>query len=1022
MKKSRVIISLLCVVFIISTIFNTVTFAAPTWSVSTNGTCGKNNTSIATWKMMSATNPETINNVRDYERIVISGTGETEDYSLYTNGRTNSPWYDIIWDTNSIVVEEGITRIGNNFFIGADSICYLSLPNSLQSIGDYAFSSALKYVKKVTIPENVTTIGQYAFCSNEITEVEILGNVSVLQESVFSSCKSLKTVTIPKSVTEIQDYAFDYCTSLADIYYDGTRAEWEEISIGYGNSYLLNATVHFPTVNVESVALDKSSKTMFVGSSFTLTPTILPENADNKTISWKSSNSSVATVNNGVVTAISPGTATVTVTTADGNKTATCVVSVQASTVSVSSITLNKSKLELQVGETETLVATVIPTDATTKTVTWSTSNANVATVVNGKITPKSEGTAIITATTVDGGMTATCEVVVKGANIPVESVALDKNSLRLWTGDTATLQATIYPLNASNKNISWASSNESVATVDNAGNIKAKSKGSTTITVTTNDGDKVASCVINVHYGVTVDEFKIWKTNYGTQYLTSEEVYYKNHILDVSWSPVISRMSDYSDYDMYSIVVFEIVSDTGETYTTSCQPYYAPYNSHSQQLKYSVPAGKTYTIKATLRLGYTEGYYFVEKGVYESNTITINLSSCSYYKTSFDDEYLAKAANCGSPAKYYANCQYCGVNYNKFFTRGEINSENHECGEWEYVDEYYHSRTCECGNVMETGEHNYINGICQYCNSEDPNKEPTVPVESVVLNKNHLSLKIGETETLIATISPNNATDKTLTWKSTNENIVSVTDGVVKAISAGTATITVSTIDENEMAECVVVVEERKPSSGGGSGDEPSVESTKVTIESVACRAGSTISVPITISNNVGLAGLQFLCSYDNALSLIKIDKGEALQGLEFTVPGDLTANPITLLWDGMNADNTNGEIVILTFKIDEDAEIGDYAITLTTKTACDQNLDDVALEIVNGSVSVIAYTPGDVNEDNDIDTKDIILTRRFVAGGYGASILEAAADVDANGEINSKDIILMRRFIAGGYGVELK
>ena len=121
------------------------------------------------------------------------------------------------------------------------------------------------------------------------------------------------------------------------------------------------------------------------------------------------------------------------------------------------------------------------------------------------------------------------------------------------------------------------------------------------------------------------------------------------------------------------------------------------------------------------------------------------------------------------------------------------------------------------------------------------------------------------------------------------------------------------------------------------------------------------------------------------------------------------------------MNADNTDGEIVILTFKVNENAVIGDYQITLTTKTACDQNLDEVDLEIQTGVINVVEYLHGDVDEDGDVDARDIILTRRFVAGGYGVSIHELAADVDASGEINSRDIILMRRYIAGGYGVEL-
>ncbi len=412
MKKiSKIILALF---LLICLLLYAIVISASTWGVQYYGSCGKNESDNVTWKMMQTSNPELINNYSDYERLVIGGTGEMRDYTQYTNGKTTSPWYEIIWDTNSIVVENGITHIGNNAFIGADSICYLSLPETLESIGEYAFSSALKRVKQITIPENVNYIGRYALCSNAFTDVEILGDVTVLQEGVFSFCTSLKSITIPKSVTSIEDDAFCYCTSLKDVYYGGTRDEWEEINIGNYNSSLLNATVHFPTVNVESVSLDRSTKTIFVGSAFTLTATVLPTNADNKIVSWKSSDSTIATVDNGVVTAISPGTATITVTTADGNKIDTCTVSVQASTVSVTGVSLNKTELTIQVGDAETLIATVLPANATNKNVTWTSSNTSVATVSNGIVTAKSAGTATITVKTADCGMTASCDVTVK--------------------------------------------------------------------------------------------------------------------------------------------------------------------------------------------------------------------------------------------------------------------------------------------------------------------------------------------------------------------------------------------------------------------------------------------------------------------------------------------------------------------------------------------------------------------------------------------------------------------------------
>ena len=167
-------------------------------------------------------------------------------------------------------------------------------------------------------------------------------------------------------------------------------------------------------VQVESVSLDKTELSLEVGGEETLTATVAPTNATNKNVTWSSSNSAVATVDqNGNVEAVGAGTAIITVTTADGGKTATCAVTVTAATVPVTGVTLNKTSTSLYVGDTETLTATVEPSDATNKTVTWSTSDASIATVTDGVVTAVSAGTATITVTTEDGGFTAGCTVTV---------------------------------------------------------------------------------------------------------------------------------------------------------------------------------------------------------------------------------------------------------------------------------------------------------------------------------------------------------------------------------------------------------------------------------------------------------------------------------------------------------------------------------------------------------------------------------------------------------------------------------
>ena len=173
-------------------------------------------------------------------------------------------------------------------------------------------------------------------------------------------------------------------------------------------------------------------------------------------MTWESSNKSVATVDaNGLVTAVSAGTATITVTTEDGNKTATCAVTVAAATVPVTGVTLNKTSTSLYVGDTETLTATVEPSDATNKNVTWNTSDTSVATVNNGVVTAVSAGTATITVTTADGGFTDTCTVTVTARtyNISAAPGRLDFGSANVGY-ETAPAAQTVTITNTGNQSV----------------------------------------------------------------------------------------------------------------------------------------------------------------------------------------------------------------------------------------------------------------------------------------------------------------------------------------------------------------------------------------------------------------------------------------------------------------------------------------------------------------------------------------------------------------------------------------
>lgn len=168
------------------------------------------------------------------------------------------------------------------------------------------------------------------------------------------------------------------------------------------------------TAKATGITLNKSKLSLVAGKTTTLKATVAPSDTTDKSVTWDSSNTKVATVSkNGKVSAKAAGTATITATTADGSKKVTCKVTVTKE-VKTTGVTLNKEKLSLTVGKSSTLKATITPAKTTDATLTWTSSDAKVATVnKNGKVTSKAKGTATITVKTING-KTATCKVTVK--------------------------------------------------------------------------------------------------------------------------------------------------------------------------------------------------------------------------------------------------------------------------------------------------------------------------------------------------------------------------------------------------------------------------------------------------------------------------------------------------------------------------------------------------------------------------------------------------------------------------------
>jgi uncharacterized protein YjdB len=249
-------------------------------------------------------------------------------------------------------------------------------------------------------------------------------------------------------------------------------------------------------VSISKIQLDKNAVTLKKGESTSLTATVLPaDTTEDKTVTWTSSDSKVAAVDStGKITAVEGGTAIITATAGTGKKSAQCKVTV---IVPVTGISLEHDTLTLAKGSESSLKAVFAPADATDTGITWISDNPDIVSVDDaGTLKALKTGTAVISATSHDGGFKAQCKVTVV---IPVTGISLDKTSLGLIKGKSQTLTAAITPEDATDKGVAWASSNPSAASVDSTGKVTAVGGGTATITATSQDGEFTAKCTVKV-------------------------------------------------------------------------------------------------------------------------------------------------------------------------------------------------------------------------------------------------------------------------------------------------------------------------------------------------------------------------------------------------------------------------------------------------------------------------------------------------------------------------------------------
>lgn len=272
-----------------------------------------------------------------------------------------------------------------------------------------------------------------------------------------------------------------------------------------GKTDKVMVTVNEQKISVKSIKIIDDDMTLKIGDARKIKVVITPSNATNQGVTYTSSNSQVVSVDNyGNLKALNEGMATIFVKTRDGTYTDSISVRVLKidNTIKESSITLSETSINLNVGKTKNITYQLLPVNATYRSVKWTSSNSNVATVDNGMILAKGLGETIITITTYHG-LKDTLKVYVKP--IDVTGVSLNIKKIVMNIGDTSSIIPTITPTDATNKGYSWSSSNPSVATVDSNGIVTGVGAGTSIITIITSDGQYKDTCEVVVNEKINV-------------------------------------------------------------------------------------------------------------------------------------------------------------------------------------------------------------------------------------------------------------------------------------------------------------------------------------------------------------------------------------------------------------------------------------------------------------------------------------------------------------------------------------
>ena len=467
-----------------------------------------------------------------------------------------------------------------------------------------------------------------------------------------------------------------------------------------------------------------------------------------------------------------------------------------------------------------------------------------------------------------------------------------------------------------------------------------------------------------------------------------------------------------------------------------------------------------------------TEAHVFDEDGI---------CSVCGYARAGHTHK-AAEYYGCDADG-HWSICRFCGRQIGRVQAHDYAYSRCKVCGQYEadHVHSYAwlaedseHWQECEiCYTAVNKGKHTFINNVCEECGLLDPSLVPESIAVSINQNKQMttvLTFTNGSSRELTITgIDILKGDEKNFSgviytkegvllggdyWLLSNEagqytieyrlytgakvlgNFVDSREwvklgelakkqGIVAAdctYANGVWTVTGKAYDGQR---AVMTLNDNLTVLNYTIGEDELVKASGiVTVSDAKAKPGKTVTVKVDLSANKGISNMRLQMSYPKGFTLESIQKGDALSTLFFTPPGKLTANPVNFVWDGTEADMSEGCILELTFRIADTVAVGEYSISLSYQKddVLDGSLEGIDLALQSGTVSVVEFTRGDIDDDGVIGMKDLGALRKYFAGGYDTEkFVMEAADLDGDGVVTMKDLGVLRRYLAGGYDINL-